>query len=79
MRPLKLTVRRMSTGPHRAVELLVGFALVGYCAYAIYTGSILGKFRSYSRTEHPWSFWASVLITFGIGLVFLFGGASWRN
>jgi hypothetical protein len=78
-RPLNFTVRRMSTGTHRAVELLVGFGLVGYCAYAIYTGSILGRFSSYGRTERPWSFWASVLFTFGIGLVFLFGAVSWRN
>ena len=69
----------MSTGIHRAVELAIGFAAVGYCAYAIYTGHILGKFRSYSRSEHPGSFWATLLITFGIGLAFLFGAASWRN
>jgi hypothetical protein len=79
VRPLKLTVRRMSTGTHRAVELIVVFALVGYCAYAIYTGHALGKFRSYSRSEDPWSFWATVLITFGISLAFLFGAVSWRN
>ena len=69
----------MSTGIHRAVELVVGSALVGYCAYAIYRGRIMGKLRWYSRSEHPWSFWAAVLITFGIGLVFLFGVVSWRN
>ena len=79
VRPLNFTVRRMSTGTHRAVELVVGFALVGYCAYAISTGNILGKFRSYSRSEYPWSFWATVLITFGIGLAFLFGVVSWRT
>jgi hypothetical protein len=79
VRPLNFTVRRMSTGTHRAVELAVGFALVGYCAYAIYTGHILGRFRLYSRSERPWSFWATVLITFGIGLAFLFGAVSWRN
>jgi hypothetical protein len=78
-RSLNFTVRRMSTGTHRAVELVVGFALVGYCAYAIYTGHILGKFRLYTRSEHPWSFWATVLITFGIGLAFLFGAVLWRN
>jgi hypothetical protein len=69
----------MSTGIHRAVELVVGFALVGYCAYAIYTGQIRGKLRLYSRSENPGWFWTSVLITFGIGLAFLFGAVSWRN
>jgi len=69
----------MSTGIHRAVELVVGFALVGYCAYAISTGNILGKLRWYARSEHPWSFWATVVITFGIGLAFLFGVVSWRK
>jgi hypothetical protein len=69
----------MSTGIHRAVELAIGSALVGYCAFAIYRGEILGKFRSYSRSEHPWTFWASILITFGVGLAFLFGAVSWRK
>jgi hypothetical protein len=69
----------MSTGIHRAIELAVGFALVGYCAYALYTGNIRGKFRLYSRSENPWSFWTAVLITFGVGLAFLFGAVSWRN
>jgi len=74
-----LDLRPMSTGIHRAVELAIGSAMVGYCAYAIYRGEILGKFRVYSRSEHPWSFWAAVLITFVIGLAFLFGAVSWRN
>jgi hypothetical protein len=69
----------MSTGAHRAVELVVGFALGGYCAYAIYAGQVQGKFRSYSRSENPWSFWTTVLITLGIGSAFLFGAVSWRN
>lgn len=69
----------MSTGIHRAVEIAVGFALVGYSAYAIYTGQIMGKLRLYSRSEHPGSFWTAVLITFGIGLAFLFGAVSWRK
>ena len=54
-------------------------AVVGYAAYAIYTGSILGKFRAYNRSENPWSFWATILLTLGIGLVFLSGAVSWRN
>ena len=69
----------MSSATHRAVEIFVGLALVGYCAYALYTGQIMGKFRSYSRSENPWSFWTAVLITLGIGTAFLFGAVSWRN
>ena len=77
--PLNSDVRRISMTGHRAIELLVGFALVSYSAYAISSGRVLGKFRSYSRSENPWSFWVAVLITFGVGAVFLFGGVSWRN
>jgi len=69
----------MGTASHRAVELLVGFALLGYGAYAIYTGRVSGKFRSCSRTENPGSFWTTVLITLGISTAFLFGAVSWRN
>ena len=71
----------MSTGIHRAVELVIAFALVGYCAYAIYTEPGVG--RSFAHTaaaaSTQRSFWVSVLITFGIGLAFLFGAVSWRN
>jgi hypothetical protein len=69
----------MNPATHRAVELLVGFALIGYCAYAIFTGRVQGKFRSYSRDENPWSFWTGVLITLGVGTAFLFGAVSWRK
>ena len=69
----------MSAGAHRAVELIIGVAAVGYGAYALYTGNILGKFRWYARSENPWSFWATILITLGIGLAFLSGAVSWRN
>ena len=69
----------MSTATHRAVELIVGFILVGYCAYAIYSGRILGKFRMYTRDETPGSFWVTVTVTFGIGLLFLFGVTTWRS
>ena len=69
----------MSPGAHRAVELLVGFALIGYGAYAIYTGQVLGKYRPYSRGEDPWSFWTAVVVTLGVGAAFLFGAVSWRN
>ena len=79
MDQLSLFHMNMSTGIHRAVEVAIGLVLVGYCAYAIYTGEIAGKFRSYSRSEEPWSFWIGALITLGFGLVFLFGAVSWRN
>jgi hypothetical protein len=69
----------MSAATHRAIEVLIGFALVGYSAYAIFTGNVLGKFRSYSRSENPWSFWTAVLITLAVGTAFLFGAVSWRN
>jgi hypothetical protein len=69
----------MSPPNRRAVELIVGFALLGYGIYAIYTGEVLGKFRSYSRSESPASFWTTVLITLGVAAAFLFGAVSWRN
>ena len=69
----------MTTSTHRVVELVVGFILVGYCAYAIYSGRILGKFRMYTRAENPGSFWTTVIFTFGIGLLFLFGITAWRS
>lgn len=69
----------MTTASHRAVELLVGVGLLGYCAYAIYSGNVLGKYRSYNRCENPWSFWTTVLVVSGIGAAFLFGYVSWRT
>jgi hypothetical protein len=69
----------MTTASHRAVELLVGLSLLGYCAYAIYSGEVMGKFRSYNRIQNPSSFWTTILVTFGIGAVFLFGYVSWRD
>jgi hypothetical protein len=75
-RPL---VSGMGSTSHRVIELLVGFALTGYGAYAIYRGQVMGKFRSYDRSENPWSFWATVLFTLGIGTMFLFGIVSWRK
>jgi hypothetical protein len=53
--------------------------MVGYCVYAINTGYVPGKFRSYSRVEDPWSFWTSILIMLGVGTAFLFGAVSWRH
>jgi hypothetical protein len=69
----------MSTGTHRAIELVVGFAMIGYCAYAAYTGSIQGRFRCYTRSEHPWPFWVTVLIAFFVGVAFILGHVSWRH
>lgn len=69
----------MSTGTHRAAELVIGLALLAYGAYSIYTGHVQGKFRSYSRGDNPWSFWTAVLITLGVGAAFLFGAVSWRK
>jgi hypothetical protein len=63
----------MSTGTHRALELLVGFGLIGYCAYAIYTGRVRGTVRTYSRDENPWIFWTAILITLGFSTAVLFG------
>jgi hypothetical protein len=64
----------MSVTSHRAVELFVGFALLGYGAYALYAGQVMGKFR-----ENPWAFWTTVLITLGVATAFLFGAVSSRK
>lgn len=69
----------MSAALHRAIELLIGFALLGYCAFEIYAGKAQGKFRSYDRREDPGSFWISVLLQLVIGAAFLFGATSWHN
>jgi hypothetical protein len=69
----------MSTGAHRAIEVIVGIALVSYCGCAIYSGRIQGSYRSATRTEKPWSFWATVLIAIGVALVFLTGYVTWRH
>ena len=62
----------------RLVEILVGTAVVGYCAYAISTGHAFGRIRSYSRAQHPWAFWAIVLIGLACGVAFLLGNVPWR-
>jgi hypothetical protein len=69
----------MTTASHRAVGLLVGFGSLGDCAYALYSGDVMGKFHSYNRSENPWSFWTTILVIFSIGAVFLFGYVSWRD
>ncbi len=63
----------------RGLELLVGMALLGYAAYAVFTGTLQGKFRRFSRSEDPFAYWFGVLITAGVGLVCLVGAAAWRR
>ena len=63
----------------RVLELVVGMVLVGYCAWCLYTGRLQGKFRQYDRSEDPFSYWSGLILTFAIGLVFLYGTASWRR
>ena len=64
---------------HRVVELLIGFALLGYCAYELYTGQARGAYRSYDRQEEPGSYWTSVVLKLAITVAFLFGFTAWRN
>ncbi|HTY51201.1 MAG TPA: hypothetical protein VMB48_16055 [Steroidobacteraceae bacterium] len=64
---------------HRAVEFLVGIALLAYCAYELHTGQASGAFRSYDRHEEPGSYWTSMLLKLGITAAFLFGFATWRD
>jgi len=78
-RPLNFNVRRMTTATHRALELLIGLALVAYGAYAIYTGNNRGAFRWYSRSTDPLAYWTGVLIEVGIGVVCIFGSVTGRN
>jgi hypothetical protein len=79
-RPLNFTVRRMNTAStHRVIELLIGLALLGYCAYEIYTGKARGAYRSYDRSEEPWSYWTSMVFKLGITAVFLLGYTAWRS
>jgi len=69
----------MGTATQRAIELVVGIGMIGYCAYAIVTGRIHGNFKMYMRGESPCSFWLTVLIVFCIGMAFLLGYVSWRH
>jgi hypothetical protein len=63
---------------HRWVEIAVGIAVIGYCAYAILWGRAVGRIRSYSRAERPWTFWAIVMTGLACGVGFLLGDVSWR-
>lgn len=79
-RPPDFTVRQMSTATtHRVIELLIGFVLLGFCGYELYTGRARGAFRSYDRYEEPWSYWTSMLVKLGITAAFLFGFTRWRD
>lgn len=64
---------------HRAIELVIGCALLGFCAYELSTGRARGAFRSYDRYEEPWSYWTSMLVKLGITAAFLFGFTRWRD
>ena len=64
---------------HRLIELLVGLALLGFCAYEIYTGEARGAWRSYDRSKEPWSYWTSMVFQLGISAAFLFGYTAWRK
>ncbi|MBS0380768.1 MAG: hypothetical protein JSS29_19995 [Proteobacteria bacterium] len=63
----------------RALQVLVGIALLGYVVYALHTGTLQGKFRQFSRSDDPFSFWFGVLVTAGIGLVCLFWAGPGRR
>jgi hypothetical protein len=70
----------MNTGTaHRALEFLVGLALLGYCTYEIFTGQARGAWRSYNRSVEPWSYWTSMVLKLGITAAFLFGYTAWRD
>jgi hypothetical protein len=70
----------MSTATtHRVIELLVGFALLGYCAYELYTGHARGAYRSYDRSTEPGSYWTSIVLKLCITAAFLFGFTRWRG
>ncbi len=64
---------------HRVIEVLIGLALFGFCAYEIYTGEARGAWRSYDRYEAPWSYWTSMVLQIGITVAFLFGYTAWRK
>ena len=63
----------------RLVEMLVGFGLLGDCAYVLWTGTARGAYRRYDRATEPLSFWLGVLVRLVIGGAFLFGATSWRD
>ncbi len=68
-----------SATTHRVIELLIGLSLLGFCAYEIYTGEAKGAWRSYSRSEEPWSYWTSMVLKLSITAAFLFGYTAWRK
>jgi hypothetical protein len=64
---------------HRVIEVLIGLALLGFCAYEIFTGEASGAWRSYDRSEEPLSYWTSMVLKFGITVAFLVGYTAWRK
>ncbi len=64
---------------HRVIEILIGLGLLGFCAYEAYTGEARGAWRSYCRSEAPWSYWTSILFKLGITAAFFFGYTAWRK
>jgi hypothetical protein len=70
----------MSTAStHRLIEHLIGVALLIYCAYELYTGEARGAWRSWSRREHPWSYWISMVFKLAITAAFLLGYTTWHD
>jgi hypothetical protein len=76
--PCNASVRPTSVSSRRLVEIVLGLALVGYFVYAISSGLVLGRTRSYSRQQDPWRYWAIVLVGLSCGVAFLLGAVSWR-
>ncbi len=64
---------------HRTLELVVGISLIGYCAYAVITGRVVGGWRVYTREDERWAFWGTLLLVLLIGGLFLLGKVSWRE
>jgi hypothetical protein len=79
-RPLRPVVNRSGTATiHRAIELLIGLVLLGYCAYEIHAGEARGAFRSHGRSAAPVPYWTSLVFELAIAFVFLFGYVEWRE
>lgn len=72
----------MSTTGKGILEIVLGFALIGYAAFGVVNGSIVGKWRVYTRRDNPVLFWATAAIAVLIGLAcfyraaLVFGGSA---
>jgi hypothetical protein len=64
---------------HRTLELIVGISLIGYCAYAVSTGRVVGRWRVHRRADERWAFWGTILLVLLVGGLFLLGTVSWRE